>query len=118
MYKLLLATDRPEIMNAFGAVSSWESLGFKTPRMVSSAQGAVDSLKRHHADGIAYALSDRDERLLYACLTRDYPLLPIFEAGRTQGEVVNAVCELRTLLNRTHADFSNDSFGEADMMKL
>ena len=118
MYKLLLATDRPEIMNAFGAVSSWESLGFKAPRMVSSAQGAIESLKRHHADGIAYALSDRDEKLLGACLAEDYPLLPIFEAGRTQAEVVNAVCELRALLNRTHADFSNDSFGEADMMQL
>ena len=77
MYKLLLATDRPEIMNAFGAIGSWESLGFKAPRMVSSAQGAIDSLKRHHADGIAYALSDRDEKLLGACLAQDLSLIHI-----------------------------------------
>lgn len=33
MYKILLVTDRPEILDAFQAVSSWESLGFRVPRI-------------------------------------------------------------------------------------
>ncbi len=31
---------------------------------------------------------------------------------------LESVTELRSLLNRTHADFSNDSFGEADMLQI
>lgn len=118
MYKVLLATDRPDVQAAFGAVSSWEDMGFRQPRIVSSAKAAVDSLKAHHADGIAIALPENDEKLLMAYLSTDYPILPIFSAGKDQGEVVSAVEELRRLLNRTHMDFSNDDFGEKDMLQL
>ncbi|MBE5804423.1 MAG: hypothetical protein E7316_07920 [Clostridiales bacterium] len=118
MYKLLLATDKPEIMEAFQAVNSWESLGFRTPRMVSTAQAAIDSLKKHHADGIAFAFEQSDNDALMNHLTQDYPILPIITAGRNPGQVMDAVTELRSLLNRTHADFSDDNFGEADMLQL
>lgn len=118
MYKLLLATDKPEIMDAFQAVSSWEGLGFRTPRMVSTVQGAIDSLKKHHADGIAFAFDENDDEALMNHLSQEYPILPIITAGKNPGQVTDAVCELRSLLNRTHADFSNDSFGEADMLQL
>lgn len=117
MYKLLLATDKPEIINAFGAVGSWEGMGFHAPRIVSSAQGAIDSLKKHHADGIAFALSAEEESVLDARLRAEYPLLPIFCAGRTQAEVLGSVKILGSLLNRIHADFSNDGFNEADMLQ-
>ncbi len=118
MYKVLLATDRSDIQNAFGAVTSWEDMGFRQPRVVSSARAAIDSLKTHHADGIAIALPESDEKMLMAYLSTDYPILPIFSAGKDQGEVVTAVEELRRLLNRTHMDFSNDDFGEKDMLQL
>lgn len=118
MYKLLVATDKPEIINAIESVKSWESLGFRTPRVVSSAQAAQESLKKHHADGLMLALPQEEENLLMPRLIADYPLLPICEAASNQGDVVDIVCELRSLLNRTHADFSNDNFGEADMMQI
>lgn len=118
MYKLLLATDKPDIIEAFQAVNSWESLGFRTPRMVSTVQAAMDSLKKHHADGIAMAFDQEQEAALTACLMQDYPILPIINASKQPGQVMDDVCELRSLLNRTHADFSNDSFGEADMLQL
>lgn len=118
MYKLLLATDKPEIMEAFQAVNSWESLGFRTPRMVTTVQAAMDSLKKHHADGIAIGFDGAEDAALTACLMQDYPILPMINASRQPGQVIDDVCELRSLLNRTHADFSNDSFGEADMLQL
>ncbi len=118
MYKLLLATDKPEIMEAFQAVGSWEGLGFKTPRMVSTPQAAMDSLKKHHADGIAFSFDDKGNEALMNHLIQEYPILPIIAAGKNAGQVTDAVCELRSLLNRTHADFSNDNFGEADMLQL
>lgn len=118
MYKLLLATDKPEIMEAFQAVSSWELLGFRTPRVVSTVQAAIDSLKKHHADGIAFSFDEKGDETLMNHLASEYPILPIIQAGRNAGQVTDAVNELCSLLNRTHADFSNDNFGEADMLQL
>lgn len=118
MYKLLLATDQPEILDAFAAISEWEGMGFRAPRIVSSARAAMDSLKAHHADGIAFALPEAEEQLLTAHLSAYYPILPIFATGKTAAEVMAAVEELRRLLNRTHMDFSNDDFGESDMLQL
>ena len=55
MYKLLLTTNDPAISSVFSTLP-WEMLGFRAPRVVSSAEEAVSSLKRHHADAIALGL--------------------------------------------------------------
>ena len=78
MYKILLVTDRPEILDAFQAVSSWESLGFRVPRICNSAEGAIACLKAHHVDGIGIRLDMEQEALLMGHLTAFYPILPIF----------------------------------------
>lgn len=118
MYKVLLATDQTEIQDAFSAVTTWGDMGFRQPRVVTSARQAIESLKAHHADGIAIALPEADKKTLMAHLATDYPILPIFSVGRTPGEVIASVEELRRLLNRTHMDFSNDDFGEKDMLQV
>jgi len=118
MYKLLLATNQPEILAAFNAVPSWEGIGFRPPRIVSSAEAAIETLKKHHVDGIAYALDSQDEIELFAHLSTHYPILPIFEAGKTLVQVTRAVTELRSLLNRLRADYSNDNSSERDMLQI
>lgn len=118
MYKLLLATDRTEVLEAFNAVTAWESMGFRVPRIVTSVSGAVKSLKEHHADAIAFSFAGQDENMLMDHLQVIYPNLPIFAAEETPGALMTVLHELRTLLNRTHADFSNDDFGEADMLQI
>ena len=118
MYKLLLATDRAEVLEAFNAVTAWESMGFRTPRIVTSVNGAIKSLKEHHADAIAFSFGEQDEAVLMDHLDVFYPLLPIFSAEETSGALIKVLSELRTVLNRTHADFSNDNFGMADMMQI
>lgn len=118
MYKLLLATDRAEVLEAFNAVTAWESLGFRAPRIVTSINGAIKSLKEHHADAIAFAFKDQDEALLMEHLQVFYPLLPIFTAEETPGALMDVLKELRMVLNRTHADFSNDDFGVSDMLQI
>ena len=78
MYKLLLATDRQEIIEVFNAVKSWEIMGFRAPRIVTSVNGALKSLKEHHADAIAFQFAGQDEAMLMEHLRTFYPLLPIF----------------------------------------
>lgn len=118
MYKLLLATNRQETLDAFQGIPSWESMGFRKPRIVAGAQEAIEALQNHHVDAVAFDLHAEEDAQLMAFLAEHYPILPIFEACRKTTGLVSAIKELRGLLNRTHADFSNDDFGEKDMLQI
>lgn len=118
MYKLLLATDQHDIVNMFSGISQWESRGFRIPRIAANAQEALSCLEKHHIDAVAYRLNAQDEKELYQKLVQDYPDLPIFRIGNSETEQMAIINELRVLLNRTHADFANEDYGIADMMKL
>lgn len=118
MYKLLLVTDREEVLNAFSQIQNWEMIGFKPPHIRYDFEGAKDSLAKHHADGIAIALDAAEEQRVLDYLQERYPLVSIFEAGRTPQEVLRYLTELKSLLNRVRADFSNDSYEEIDMLQV
>ena len=118
MYKLLLVTDQDDVLSAFGQIENWELQGFKPPHIRHDFEGAKESLSKHHADGIAVALDPEQEEKVLQYLQERYPYVPIFEAGRTPEEVLCYLTELKQLLNRIRADFSNDSFGEIDMLQV
>ncbi len=118
MYKLLLISDQAEILDAFAQIDSWELLGFKPPHIRHDFEGAKESLQKHHADGIAIALSPAEEEKVLQYLQEKYPLVSIFQAGRTPSEIIRYLTELKMLLNRVRADFSNDSYTEIDMLQL
>ncbi len=117
MYKLLLITDQAEVLDAFDQVGNWERTGFKYPHIRHDLEGTKDSLAKHHADGIAIAVSPEEEEKILAYLQENFPAVSIFQAGRTRQEVLRYLNELNILLNRLHADFSNDRFTQADMLQ-
>ena len=119
MYKLLLVSDQEDVLNAFAQVSNWEMNGFKAPHIRHDFEGAVDSLAKHHADGICIALSDpEEEEKLLAYLQEYFPDVSIFEGGRTEEEVLRYLSELKILLNRLHADFYNERFNTRDVLQI
>lgn len=118
MYKLLLVTDQQEIADAFNAVKEWELMGFRVPRVVATVHGAVASLRMNHADAVAIALPAQEEAALLDHLMAFYPFMPVSRASANTVMIQSDLTELRRLLNRTHADFSNDDFAEGDMMQL
>jgi len=117
MYKLLLATNDQAICDAFAAVK-WEDLGFRQPRIVSSAEEAVGSLKAHHADAIAISLPQEEDEALVQQLMEQYPDLPIMAGSKKSGHVERYALELRRLLNRIHADMSNTAFTAAEQLQV
>lgn len=117
MYKLLLVSDRQEILDTFDGIRNWEMLGFKAPHIRHDFEGAKESLSKHHADGIILAVAPEEEERIIAFLDENYPMLSILSASDKNEEVMRSLNELGILLNRTHADFSNDSIGEADMLQ-
>lgn len=116
MYKLLLVSDREEVLSAFDQVRNWEMLGFKQPHIRHDFEGAKESLHKHHADGIAIAVAPEEEEKIIAYLQEYYPMVSIFEAGKDTAEVLRYLSELKVLLNRIHADFSSDGFNEQELM--
>ena len=118
MYKLLLISDREDVLKAFESVENWELQGFKPPHIRHDYEGTLDSLSKHHADGISIAVGPEEEEKILSYLQENYPNVSIFEAGTTKDEVLRYLSELRILLNRIHADFSNDKFRATDMLQV
>ena len=116
MYRLLLVSDQEDVLEAFAQVNNWDYNGFAKPHIRHDPEGAKECLHKHHIDGIAMALDPAREEELIAYLWQEYPLLPIFEAGKSPEEVLEYLGELKKVLNRVHADFSSDSFDEHQMM--
>ena len=117
MYKLLLISDQEDVLDAFEEVGNWERTGFKPPHIRHDLEGTKDSLAKHHADGIAIAVSPEEEEKILAYLQENFPNISIFQAGHSRQEVLRYLSELNILLNRLHADFSNDRFSQADMLQ-
>ena len=118
MYKLLLVSDQEDVLNAFAGIQNWELLGFKPPHIRHDFEGAKDSLSKHHADGICLAVDSDQEEQILAYLQLHYPNVSIFEAGRTEDEVLRYLSELKILLNRIHADFYNERSNATDVLQL
>lgn len=117
MYKLLLVTDQPKVTEAFMENMQWESLGFRAPRVVDSVHSAVESLQKHHADGIAIALRAQEESELLLYLTQNRPLMPIMRASSKREEVCKDVQELGSLLTRVNADNTDGRYSASDAMQ-
>ena len=117
MYKLLLISDQKDVLDAFDQVGNWERTGFKPPHIRHDLEGTKDSLAKHHADGIAIAVSPEEEEKILAYLQEYFPTISIFQAGLSRQEVLRYLNELNILLNRLHADFSNDRFSQTDMLQ-
>ncbi len=117
MYKLLLVSDRENVLHAFEQIQNWERQGFKPPHIRHDYEGMLDSLSKHHADGICIAVSPEEEKKIFAYLQEHYPNVPLFQPGTNPEEVLRYLNELNILLNRLHADFSNDRFREIDMLQ-
>ena len=119
MYKLLLVSDQEDVLKAFAQINNWEMLGFKPPHIRHDFEGTVDSLAKHHADGICIAVEPDQEELILAYLQQKFPNVAIFEAGHTEDEVRRYLSELKILLNRINADFYNERATNArDVLQL
>ncbi len=116
MYKLLLVSDRKDVLEAFDLVQNWEYNGFRRPHIRQDIDGARECLKKHHADAISIAVSASEEEKLLEMLRAEYPLLPIFEAGTTPEKVSFYLNELLAELNRMRADFSSMAGNPQAMM--
>ena len=119
MYKLLLVTNNQKVKDAFAGVPSWSLLGFKEPRIAQSTDEAVETMAKHHVDGMIISLPEQEKRRMIEVMN-DHPLIPmILENDQvTVDQVTVDVESIGSLLNKTRADYSNDRYSEAEMMQM
>ena len=117
MYKLLLTTNDQAIRDAFAALP-WEMLGFRSPRIASSAEEALSSLGKHHADAVAIGLPQADDEACLKMLMEKYPDLPVMAVNANREALETLVLELRKVLNRINADMSNTAFSTGEQLQV
>lgn len=111
MYRLLIVTQNPQVEAMFSSLEGWEAMGFKPPRVRASIPDAVECMQRHHIDAIGIDLPGHEAELT-ALLDEQYPTMPIFHIAQDAEEQRHVMREVSQLLNRMHADDSNDDYDE------
>jgi len=116
VYRLLIVTDNPAAKNMLSAMTGWEALGFKQPRIFGTAEEAVECMNSRHIDAVAVEASPVLEGFI-AYLDEHYPNLPLFQIAPTADEQRAVVREVYSLLTRIRADDTNDQYDDESRME-
>ncbi|MBE5787093.1 MAG: hypothetical protein E7324_06085 [Clostridiales bacterium] len=118
MYKLLLVTDQKEIQALFQNDIDWRAHNCHTPLITASAQEAIEWLNSKAIDAVGYHLPKKEAIPLSRFLRYGRPSLPIFQVTENADMQHMILKETRILLDRLHADFSDDNYDADAMLTL
>lgn len=117
MYKLLLVTDQKEILAMFQKID-WARLNCRVPLAVATAEEAIAALNSRAIDAVGYALSAVSAAPLAQYLRYGRPSLPVFEIADQLEKQQVILHELLGVLDRLHADYSDEPYDEDAMLTL
>lgn len=117
MYRLLIVTENQAVTDMITAMQGWEKLGFKAPRLRSTADEAVACMQKHHIDAVAVDPTAVFEGFA-AYLDQQYPDVPMFQIASDEQTQRVIMQELSSLLARINADDSNDDLDTAYQMQV
>lgn len=118
MYKLLLATDRKDLLSQFRDQIGWPQLNCRSPYTASSPQEAIDLLNSKAIDAVAYRFFDVDGMPLTKFLRYGRPSLPIFQLCMNCDEQAAVIRQAVSVLNRLHGDYADEYYDEESMLTL
>ena len=118
MYRLLIATNEPEVLNQLNASVDWASLSFRQPTVVSTADEAIQNMETQRVDCIAYMLNGSEARRLSNYLNTVRPSLPIFEIRRSLEAQMRILNDMRRVLDRLHEDNTDEDYDEKTIMSM
>lgn len=118
MYRLLVATDVPEINKLLQEEINWAQNGFNPPVIVSDADEAIARLSVTAFDAVGYRFAHENPARLEAYLEEKAPTLPIFSVRSTAERQLLILKDLKHLLNRLNADFSDEVYDDSALVGL
>lgn len=104
MYKLLLATNRADVKEAFSGIPDLNRLMFEPVTILGSAQEAISQLTKRDTDAIGFDLGEAGNQELSLHLAAHQPHLPIFRTHRRGAELRAELHLVRAYLDILHAD--------------
>lgn len=118
MYRLLIATNEPRVLDDLKASVTWEDLSFKPPIIVGTASEAIATMETSRVDCVAYMLPSEEARTLSGYLNTMRPSLPIFEIRRNLEAQKRILNDMRRVLDRLHDDSTDDYYDEKTIMSM
>ena len=118
MYRVLIATNEPSVLDTLNASVEWENQNFQAPIVVNCADEAISVMESKRVDCIAYMLESAEARRLSNYLNNVRPSLPIFEIRRGLEEQKRIVGDMRRLLDRLHDDATDGDYDEETVMNM
>ena len=118
MYRLLIATNEPDVLDQLKASVDWASLNFREPIMVDTAEEAIRCMETKRVDCVAYMLGSAEARRLSSYLNTVRPSLPIFEIRRSLDAQMRILNDMRRVLDRLHMDASDEEYDEKTILSM
>ena len=116
MYRVLFATNEPAVLEPLNQITNWQSMSFHDPVLAGNADEAIRLMESKRVDAIAYMLNADEARKLSLYLNNMRPSLPIFQIQRTLDAQKEEIINVRRLLDRLHADMSDEVYDEAAVL--
>ena len=113
MYKLLLVTDRQEVVAAVEKLTDLNRLSFAPITIISDIQQAISHLESNAVDAVGYSIRFSDVSPLHQYLVDVRPSLPIFQTHHHDDTLMAELLRIRRFLDTLHQDYSDDDYDEA-----
>ena len=113
MYKLLLVTDRDDLLTLFRDQVDWKALNCRTPYTAASPEEAISLLNSKAIDAVGYRFFHTDGMPLTKFLRYGRPSLPIFQVCEGCEDQKNVIRQTVSVLDRLHADYAEEYDEEA-----
>ncbi|MBO4836256.1 MAG: hypothetical protein J5564_01040 [Clostridia bacterium] len=118
MYRLLVATDEPNILDELNESLEWAEFDFHQPVIVLDAEKAISTMESQRVDCVAYMLNSKEAKKLSTYLNKVRPSLPIFEVRRDVDTQKRILADMKRVLDRLHADMSDEILDEKTIMSM
>ena len=117
MYRLLLVTDREEVIDTFTKVQNLEEMMMAPITIIRDVHEAIAYLERNAVDAVGYSMRLSDPAPLHSYLTDVRPSLPIFQTHRHDHTLKDELIRIRVFLDRMRMDDSDEGLDEAQALQ-
>ena len=117
MYKLLLVTDREEVIDTFAKVHNLADMMMDPVTVIRDIPEAIAYLERNAVDAVGYSFRLTDPAPLHTYLMDVRPSMPIFQTHHHDNTLHDELIRVRAFLDRMRMDDSQEGMDEAQALQ-
>lgn len=117
MYRLLLVTDREEVIDTFAKAQNLEELMMDPVTVIRDIPEAIAYLERNAVDAVGYSFRLTDPAPLHTYLMDVRPSMPIFQTHHHDDTLQDELRRVRTFLDRMRMDDSDEGMDEVQALQ-